>query len=61
MALNGEQSMKTLATRQDELIEELLRVLRPQLDGQDTVNASQYREMQARLANFVHELMEKPR
>jgi hypothetical protein len=58
---NGALLMKTMAMRQDELIEDLLRTLRPQLDGREAISSSQYRQMQTAIANFAQELMEKPR
>lgn len=47
---------KTMVDRQDELIEELLAILRPQLDGQEVVNSAQYRELHAAIAHFTVEV-----
>lgn len=49
-------NVKTQLERQDELVEELLQILQPQLDGQPALSATQHRELQAAIANFVLEL-----
>jgi hypothetical protein len=42
-----------IETRQDELIEEILTILRPQLDGQQTLSAAQCRELQIAISNYT--------
>ena len=47
---------KPLADRQDELIEELLAILQPQLDGQANVDSAQYRSLHAAIAHYTVEV-----
>ena len=45
--------VKTRAERQGELVDEILAILRPQLDGQAVVDAAQYAELLAAVAHYA--------
>jgi hypothetical protein len=47
---------KPLTDRQDELIEELLAILQPQLDGADQVDSAQYRALHSAIAHYTVEV-----
>lgn len=54
--MSAAANVKTRRERQDELVELVLRILRPQLDGQMMVSPGQHRELQEAIAHFANEV-----
>jgi hypothetical protein len=48
--------VKTRLQRQDALLEEMLTILKPQLDGQACITSGQFRALQTAIAQYTNEL-----
>jgi len=51
--------VQTRVERRAELVEQILDILRPQLDGQPVVSNNQRAELQAAIAHFTSEVREE--
>jgi hypothetical protein len=53
--VSADPKFKTRLARRDELVEEILEILRPQLDGQTVVTIEQREQLRAAIAQFTAE------